>query len=57
MENFIFNIILFYFYYFVIPMTLWVDVLLRSYVVIEPHCVLADRTAILLLFFLIIVVL
>ena len=48
-ENFILNDIIL-FYYFVIPMMLWVSVLLRSYVVIEPHCVLAYGTAILLLF-------
>ena len=41
----LFLIILFYFIYFVMPIMLWVDMLLRSYVVIEPHCVLAGGTA------------
>ena len=48
-QNFILNdIILFLFYfiiYFVIPMMLCIDMLLRSYVVIEPYYVLADGTA------------
>ena len=48
-ENFILNdIILFLFYfiiYLVIPMMLLVNMLLMSYVVIEPHCILADGTA------------
>ena len=37
MENFILNqVILFILFYFVIPMMLWLDTLLRFYVVIEP---------------------
>ena len=34
------DIILLFIIYFVIPMMLWVDLLLRSYVVIEPHLLL-----------------
>ena len=54
-ENFIFNdIILFHFYfiiYFVIPIMLWTDMLLRSYVVIEPYYVLANGTANFIIYF------
>ena len=42
----LFSMILFYLIiYFVIPMMLWVDMLLRSGVAVEPICVLADGTA------------
>ena len=46
-ENCILDIILFFYFiiYFAIPMMLWVDMLLRSYVVIEPYYVLEDGTA------------
>ena len=43
-ENVILNDIIL-FSYFVILMMLWVDMLLRSYVIIEPHYVLEDGTA------------